>query len=545
MADVKKLLTELDQCNYQQRWQRIVSLVRESDDLEARNVPRALSCINSESRMLRRMATGALLNIGANDEQLEQAVHSACSPEQNALLKSIGKHNRTDMAERLVVQFKDKKPSAVARLLPACHEKTVREYLADCEPHLSRWGLLASRYPDTIFDFIRTKFAESASMWRASLWRCFEKAILTLGRLSPGPVMELFTKYCDDVERLPHRLQAMLMRMYQGHGDEVAKLLLSDRSLKSFRNRGLDSAILRHAKSLSEEHMQTLVRGLLPRSEHLVDLFRKLAPSRRRRIIESLEEQGPLESDWHQEFLEVLPFEIRQRETARILDEKKNLQKPNRLRLAALLSWDDALPVLDEESRSAKADKRAQAWGQLVRCAGVNRRMTDVLTLLQRTGNEQDPVRCTAFQMLSQTSPRAFGDEDAPLLETIIQHALDARDTSYATTESIKQLLLDLFVHNSTQTENALFRMSLQYLVKLGRRRGGMYLRNLSQVLPRGKEADLVDALADLMKSSNKNERYGMTLQIAELQLPSCIACHCPMLPACGVPVSSRGCRLS
>ena len=542
MRKSKSFLAKLDKLNYRQRWAAIVEFVRDSNaatiesmqiELEdgplfhqyvslqisivTRNGSRILNCVESESRLISTTAAAASLKCCTDDPEFVDTIFRAPHNLQQQLIKGVGRSENFELAEKVLSRAIESGPRTIAKLLPSCSAESVAEHLPDCDMFVSKWRLLVKRNPATVGQFIQRQFAESVVSLYPSLWYRFSDPLISLARSDEPLVVSLLDKYCDDVKGLSLKLQRLLMRLYKSHPDAIGKLILAKRSLKGYLKYGVPDTFENRAPQLTNEHLQVLVETLLPKTSRVTPLLNQLAPSRRREILDAIEtDEAPLNADPAEGFLLALPHEIRRREVNQILELNGERLSPDRkASLFAMLEYEVAFPVLEKRFKSAQAEERASGYAYLVKCAALNGCLGDALNVLQRTANEQEPVRTAYLSQLQDCRPSVFNDDHVPLLASLIQSALEARDSSHATFSMIQNLLFKFMIH--FDRESKLYELALNDLQEVGHRSGGIRIPRLASMLPAGREFDLVDSLSELMASSNHLERYDVTLQLARV----------------------------
>jgi hypothetical protein len=144
--------------------------------------------------------------------------------------------------------------------------------------------------------------------------------------------------------------------------------------------------------------------------------------------------------------LALLPREVRQNEARRHLEIPDLKAAP-----ASWLPFLSLVPATEalERARPFLGDPdpvfRAAALSALVGQARFERdQIGPLLELLQKRGNEQDPVRGAMLGALAGLPPTVFGEEHLPALAKIQRQALDARDLSFGTAASLERLAIAL-----------------------------------------------------------------------------------------------------
>lgn len=140
----------------------------------------------------------------------------------------------------------------------------------------------------------------------------------------------------------------------------------------------------------------------------------------------------------------LLPRELRHLEARRHLDIPDLKAAPGTwLPFLAFLPFAEALEAARPFLGDPDPDFRAAALAALVGNTRFERqRIGEILELLQKRGNEQDPVRMAMLGALAALPPSIFGEDQLPFLATIQRQALDARDLSFGTAAALERLVV-------------------------------------------------------------------------------------------------------
>lgn len=153
--------------------------------------------------------------------------------------------------------------------------------------------------------------------------------------------------------------------------------------------------------------------------------------------------------------LQILPWDLREREARRHITEVKKLDTQPILRFQyyPLLPWVEAKGHFTPWLSHPEPEIRIQALQPFLlafrnRVAAGLAAESDIqecLTLIQQRRYEQDPVRNVMLDSLASWPHTAWKKEHLPLLGEICQAALDAADLSGSTANHLNQLLIRLF----------------------------------------------------------------------------------------------------
>jgi hypothetical protein len=162
---------------------------------------------------------------------------------------------------------------------------------------------------------------------------------------------------------------------------------------------------------------------------------------------------------------------------------------------SAYLAWPDASAALDATLRSGAADERAHGYALLVDAARRSRdphAVAGVIVRLGRLRNEQDPVRAAALTALANVAPLLTADTAAGLTR-LTTDAVDARDSSAATTAALGALAADVLQHHVAVPALREWALLTIDLVSTGAH--PPVLRRFDTVLRRGQETMVFERL--------------------------------------------------
>ena len=195
-----------------------------------------------------------------------------------------------------------------------------------------------------------------------------------------------------------------------------------------------------------------------------------------------------------------------------------------RLDLVARLPWHEALAELRVAVRRAEAEDRAAAYPLLVRCAAAEDRASAITELLGEFGrlrNEQDPVRNAALTALAAVPARLFEDTAAvaDMLLRLVTDALDARDCSWATRNSLRLLASRILARQATEGDGSgsgdLLVWALAAFEQLAASGGDFRLDRLDRNLRRGQELAVYQALEPWLARGIERADHRLVLALA------------------------------
>jgi hypothetical protein len=198
----------------------------------------------------------------------------------------------------------------------------------------------------------------------------------------------------------------------------------------------------------------------------------------------------------------------------RMAEARRNLKLPElggdhyaRIAYAALLPWEEAKQELQSSIQHNEASYRSAALAALIESARYEDRYADLLSLLERHRNEQDPVRLAMLRSLNELPPSRWKSEQLAGLDKLLRAALDAGDLSLQSLEQIQGLLLHLLPFHP--------QWSIAWLIKLWEERRHALQVDLKTRLNRAQFALLEQAFLPLAQKAKRARDYDHVLNIA------------------------------
>lgn len=522
MTRLKPLLRKLARMSHSERQRRMVELGRTArDDDESRGTIEALtqggatqralaltSChgsrdgalaarmLHDPSRSVRGLARRVVACV-CEDGACRAALDGLHDPRaQLALVKRLAAKGRRHVVDDWLVEQAGKPAGRYGDWLGFGSTTLVRESL---EGWIARgltvqgWLRLTRHHPEEVGAALLRR-ADAATRREPWLVAIVVRVFLELSRRAPDTALRLLQAVTRHAGRVEFPLQALATRRPR----ELADWLLAspEKAEVDFTS---------HVRELGEERIQALLER---RPEWLplgVSWFRDVPADVRLRLFEKLGErwrdaEGCL-PPW---LLARLPGETRGREARAHWRLAMLAARPEkRAAYAWCLPWAEALEALRPLLGDPDPTLRIHAWAALIPAVQFERaRLGELLELIVARKNEQDPVRGTLFSGLASLPVVAWREEHLPSLGQAIEHLLEAADLSNTTAWNAERLLVRLLPRHTTWT--------LEWIVKIVKRRGRVLLRDLEQRITDDEARRLEPLLLPVLKSWNVREREDM-----------------------------------
>jgi len=278
---------------------------------------------------------------------------------------------------------------------------------------------------------------------------------------------------------------------------------------------------------------RTLWRALLSASDaELAVLGRSLPEWRRSRFLRAVPpgqraavyagmvgDRTPTEAGLPMTVLDLLPAEARFAEARRLLGLRVVTDDPaERLEVTARLPWTEAREPLRAATRRATAQERAAAYLCLIAVGAASRDpevFADVLGLLSRLRNEQDPVRHDALRALVEVPPWLFRATDPSVVIGFVTDAAQARDCSRPTEQMARKLAGRMVREGALTGDEELVDTGLRGLAAFGKSSSWLWLAGVGEDLPRGTEHRMFEALRPRLENDAREDQFGLLLQLA------------------------------
>ncbi|MFC8075021.1 hypothetical protein ACFUN8_05730 [Streptomyces sp. NPDC057307] len=450
--------------------------------------------------VVRAYALRAARTLPLPDAAIEAAYEDASADTRQRLGEVVLASGRTALAERLVprlrAQWGDR---AAAKLLPVCSAEFVAAALPELSYAVESWTKLGLNFPDQVLDHAERDLADRPRSERDAAWRRWAEGVAAAVPARAGRVLSMLERHGPDP--LPAALVQRLNQLVTVDAERTVRLLLPrDRSAPP--NPPQPSAsVLRRIAQAAPPSLPALGRHWADYRPYLLfDLLKALPPHRRGDFFDLVTEGVEVAARDVLPVLALLPRERRWAEARRWAARRRETGG----------SWYEILepvaygPVAEARTellagtRRPDAADRAFAWPLLVANAAHSRdrvAVHETLTELLRLRNEQDPVRGAALRALASVRPDLFTAEGARTLDRVLRDALEARDISHDTTESVRKLAVNLLRENAVDGEQALVDWALSALEQIAAHVGVDRLGALDRTLRRGQEHQVLDAL--------------------------------------------------
>ncbi|WP_230992681.1 hypothetical protein [Streptomyces endocoffeicus] len=482
------------------------------------------------------------------DDALEAAFEDAPATVRRELARTVVAGRRTALADRMVEPFRERwGDGEAARLLPGCGAETVARLLPGLFHAVRGWRSLVSRHPLAVLDEAARQLAALPAPLRADWWARYAPCVALAAPVEPERVLELLEDYGQGP--LPTPVRARLSVLVAADPSGTLRLLLAPEH--SGTRRRLDRAVLRRLVRADPPELAELGRALRHDADPdaLARLLAALPPARRSAFYDqaTYDQSSGDQSTYGQAagdratdgqathgrdaahvahaviepaVLEVLPRPRRQAEARRMAAQARERGAPwtTVLESVAHLPVEEAREELAAAVRRSSAEDRALAHPLLIRCvarSGDPEALTELLRLLERLRNEQDPVRSAALGALAHTHPGLFTDDAAEHLDRIAADAISARDSSAATRQALRRLAVALLREHAVTGRRQLLGWALRTLTRLAGSVGPADLGRLDHQLRRGQEQAVFEALRPWLEAGAERVDHELTFALA------------------------------
>ncbi|HEX5114194.1 MAG TPA: hypothetical protein VFW65_03245 [Pseudonocardiaceae bacterium] len=436
---------------------------------------------------------------------------------RQALYRALRGDGAGDWADRLLPvvrqRFGDHEAAAV---LPACGRDTVTLLLPELDFAVSNLAALARRHPAVVLAHLRRRLAEAGEVGRTQVWHRFGGAMTQLLGHAPRETIDLLTDEGPSTG-LPAGADRWLAMAGRADPERVATILADpDRRIRFQPTRGI-TVVLRAA---SDAALVALATSLLRDPDRLAALLRGLPPARRPAILDgALGDRDLVRAGLPPSLLDVLPWRSRHAHAQRLLATRHVATNPLlRHEITARLPWADAEPTLRRETTRSTAADRATAYPLLIGAAAATRDPVTVggtLASLTRLPNEQDPVRSAALAAVAAIPGWLFRPDDLPAVEQLAVDAVQARDASWTTRQSVGRLAVTLLRQGVLTIEPRMTECALRILERSGSHQSVFAMGQLDKDLPRGAEHAVFAALRTRVAADARVGRYDLVLSLA------------------------------
>ncbi|HEY3513378.1 HEAT repeat domain-containing protein [Kribbella sp. NPDC051137] len=469
------------------------------------------------SRMLRdrepAVQARALAAVGrgvpVTDDDLRILYDDAPAALRSKLVALVRRQRREHLAVRLIDEHRARWGDVAATgLLDAVDDETVARLLPELAYCVTpgNWRRLAKHHREQVLAFARATLPAGED--RAEWWQGVGHAVaaaLDVELLEEAlPAHDLPAAVIDVIGPLADRDPAGVL----------ALLLAPDR--RSVVHKALTPALRRRLYRYSDDELVELGRVLWP---ELTDVLRELAPGRRGRVFEAVTKDVDLgQAELPSELLRVLPHAVRVEQARRMLALPAIAEDgARRRRVTAHLPYDDARASLSDELRDPDAGVRSSVYQAVLRSATRPEQVVAAVTwAADRVRNDQDLVRLAVLHTVADVSPTLLTAALTVPFETLLEDALNARDTSWATRRALGRIAERAVVHGALGNESALLDWGLRAHARLAENLGEIALHRIVDNLPRGREAAVYDVLRPAIEASARRLEFGLAFAVAE-----------------------------
>ncbi|MEV6304672.1 hypothetical protein AB0M02_35045 [Actinoplanes sp. NPDC051861] len=520
----RDLLAALDPLSYRERMRHLATWARTSPDtarvcadlrtgetyerqlaLTASMVIGDTAGIEEAARDPRPAIRAAALRAAVRRGLITRLPEDVSARERRLIYRTVRGMRAPDAAEAMIGEVRERfGDGEAAGLLAACGPGTVRELLPALE-HRVNLAALTRSHPAEVLRRVAERLEAARPEDRLTIWGRTSHAVLSC---DPGGVLDLLERHGPE-NMLPGRLDDYA-RLAAHDPGRVARLLTHPDRAGWLAYTKLPNALLRRLACLSTDELAPIARRVR-RNRSLSALLAVLAPARRGEIYDAAMSDVDTKTLIPAvEVMEALPAAIRIREAARLLTLPDIIEQEAKVRQwSAYLAWPDAKAALTATLASGDAGERADGYRLLVDAARRSRdprAVAEVLELLGRLRNEQDPVRSAALTALSALAGLLTA-ESAPRLARLTTDAVEARDASAATTTALSRLAADTLRHHVD--DPALTDWALLTIDLVSTTSTVPVLRGFDTVLRRGQETMVFERLREWVERGMRRGWYG------------------------------------
>ncbi|MGW7686034.1 hypothetical protein ACWGID_35155 [Kribbella sp. NPDC054772] len=460
------------------------------------------------SRALAAVARG----VPVTDDDLRILYDDAPATLRSRLVSLVRRQRREHLAVRLIDEHRARWGDVAATgLLDATDHATVARLLPELAYCVSPsgWRGLAKHHPDEVLTFARETLPADDEWWQS-----VGHGVTGMLRQDPDAVLALI-KQAVPAHDLPVAVLDILGPLTDRDPGGVLELVLApDR--RGVVRRALTPAFRRRLHRYSDDELIALGQIVWP---DLAELLHALAPARRARIFAGVTQGIDLgQAQLSSSLLDVLPHAVRFEQAHRMLALPTVREDASvRRSITGHLPYDEAFALLEPDAGDPDASVRTSVHQSIVRSA---RRPEQVVQAVrwaaERVRNDQDPVRLNVVNAIARLSPTLLTNELLASLDTLLDDALNARDTSWSTRRALSRLAERSVVEGAVGNRPAVLEWGLQAHARLAENIGTLTLDGLVENLPRGREVEVYDVLRPAIEAAAKRNEFGLALAVAE-----------------------------
>ncbi|MFE6859446.1 hypothetical protein [Nocardia sp. NPDC057668] len=460
-------------------------------------------------------ALSASIRLGVSADVVVRRLPVLSRWARKGVYRALSRGDRAQVADALLAPVRELYGDVeAARLLVYCSPTVVAGALGELAYAVPSWKVLSARHIGVVFEYVRAA-AETAGRdeWR-ELWPRLTAHPLAAAEHDSAELLALAARAIAyvPVGRL-HSVAGLLARR-----DPEAVFTL----LRNPNRHGRDlmgPALWRAMLALPDDRLRELYVAAAPRER--ARFLRRVPPARRTAVAGAqLTRPGIAPGVIDLAELDTLPRRDRAVLARELLARPGGADVPGVAdRLTARLPWEEAKPVLLESIRRPDADDRAIAYPLLVTAAVGSRdpgAVGDLLELLRRLRNEQDPVRRCALRAVAAIPMSLLAAEHVPALEQLAVDGLDARDRSHETSSAVRDLVRTLLIRGAQTGETDFTAAALRLIARLAELMITIDVRGLHRNLPRGIEIRLFEALRPRLEADADRGSFALALDLAD-----------------------------
>lgn len=488
---------------------------------------RMIAALDDPDHRIRAQALVACIRTPQADDAVIATLPDSPIAWRESVVRAVRAARRPQLADRLMDAYRDQLPDPIAaRLLPGCSAETVARLLPDLAHAGVPWGALGAHHAEIVLDFAEGELAGLPDLLRDAWWARCGDGVATASGSSPLRVLDLLERF-PATHGLPFSVTMHMSTLARADQTRVLRLLVQPTGDVAARLRVLSRGLRKKLAATGLPEVEVWGRAVRETPAAFAELLRALPPGRRPALYDAATVgKDPARMVISLPVLDALPRERRYAEARRMLTLPSVDADPDqRLRIAARLPWTEARTDLVAATRVADPLERARAYPLLIGAAAASGDPAAVTTLLSedlgRLRNEQDPVRRAALSALAAVPPKLF-EESATVVDALtrlVTDALEARDTSWPSRESLRVLACAVLAHQAVgnaSEDSDLLIWALIVFDQLAGTTGGMSLGRLNRTLRRGQEHEVYQALAPWIRRAAEHGDHQLALSLAD-----------------------------